>query len=113
MLEKMWPTVLCLECVEAVTAAPPDTSCGIEWQLHTTIHVKAQRCPSFGQDAEALCAGVCVLCRCAKYFVSLGVKKEHLLAVDVKVSNGLKTLPTCSPRPCTSTMTNITMCIRC
>jgi hypothetical protein len=25
-------------------------------------------------------------CRCAKYFVSLGVKKENLLAVDVKVS---------------------------
>jgi hypothetical protein len=24
--------------------------------------------------------------RCAKYFVSLGVKKENLLAVDVKVS---------------------------
>lgn len=24
--------------------------------------------------------------RCAKYFVALGVKKENLLAVDVKVS---------------------------
>jgi hypothetical protein len=28
---------------------------------------------------------MCVLCRCAKYFVALGVKKENLLAVDVKV----------------------------
>lgn len=42
-----------------------------------------------------------VLHRCAKYFVALGVKKENLLAVDVKVRQDQQTLlVACNPTPC-------------
>lgn len=83
----------------------PGVVCVPQYNLSYTYKQCLQLTGAITCLALALChmrfcpAGGRAVCRCAKYFVSLGVKKENLLAVDVKVrpaqSAALYHLSTC------------------